>query len=135
MLKLSSKKGQHVPEYAPTDEIWKEKVCVVGHIGKGKGLGLQEEPAKEILPRQRSHCQTHKRQSICLQQYDNGTDCQTAGVYHIFSRPDNGEQDCRQDCLRNVRLSDRRVPQDRPPWNNECLQAIEKFSNQIQPHS
>ena len=40
MLKLSSEKGQHVPNYAPTDEIWKEKVCVVGHICKGKGLEI-----------------------------------------------------------------------------------------------
>ena len=31
-----------------------------------KGLGLQEKPAEEIMSRQRSHCQTHKRQSIIM---------------------------------------------------------------------
>ena len=39
LLKISSKKGQHVSFNASTDEIWKEKVCIVGHICKGKGLG------------------------------------------------------------------------------------------------
>ena len=34
---------EHLSFDAPTDEIWKEKECIVGHVCKGKGLGLQKE--------------------------------------------------------------------------------------------
>lgn len=66
MLKLSSKKGQHFPDYASIDKIRKEKVCIIRYFRSGKGLGLQEKPAEEIMSRQRSHCQTHKRQSVIM---------------------------------------------------------------------
>ena len=33
---------EHLSFGAPTDEIWKEKECIVGHICKGKGLGLKK---------------------------------------------------------------------------------------------
>ena len=38
-LNYRPKKGQHLSFNAPTDEIWKEKVCIGGHICKGKGQG------------------------------------------------------------------------------------------------
>ena len=135
MLKLSSKKGQHFPDYASIDKIRKEKVCIIRYFRSGKGLGLQEKPAEEIMSGQRSHCQTHKRQSICLQQSDNGFDGKAAGVYGIFSHTDTGEQAESPDGWRNVRLSDRRASQNSPPRDNECLQAIQKFSHEIQPYS
>ena len=66
LLQSSSTSWQHLSINASSDTAQEAKVHFPRCFCSGKGLGLQEESAKEILPRQRSNCQTHKRQGILM---------------------------------------------------------------------
>ena len=66
LLQSSSTSWQHLSINASSDTAQEAKVHFPRCFRSGKGLGLQEKPAEEIMSRQRSHCQTHKRQSIIM---------------------------------------------------------------------
>ena len=66
LLQSSSTSWQHLSSYASSDTAQEAKVHFPRCFCSGKGLGLQKESSEEVMARQRSHCQTHKRQSVIM---------------------------------------------------------------------